>query len=49
MHREGASKLYITRTLPRQEMFDELRNAGYEVQAVDASETFVLLSDRGSR
>jgi len=49
MHREGASKLYISRTFTRQDTFDELRTAGYTPRAVDASETFVLLSDRGSR
>lgn len=46
LHREGASKLYITRTFTRSDTFSELQAAGYVPQAVDESETFVLLSDR---
>jgi hypothetical protein len=49
MHREGASKLYITRTFTRQDTYSELQAAGYEPQAVDASEGVVMLRDRGSR
>ncbi|MGN6190408.1 MAG: hypothetical protein ACTHOE_16075 [Conexibacter sp.] len=46
MHREGASKLYITRTLTRPDTYDELRAAGYAPRVVDASTTFVLLTNR---
>ncbi len=46
LHREGASKLYITRTFTRQDTFAELQAAGYVPRASDASGTFVLLADR---
>ncbi|HEX7290198.1 MAG TPA: hypothetical protein VF250_03635 [Conexibacter sp.] len=49
LHREGASKLYISRTFTRSDTYAELLAAGFEVQAVDESETFVLLRDRGGR
>jgi hypothetical protein len=46
MRREGASKLYISRAFTRPDTYSELRAAGYVPKAVDASTTFVLLSDR---
>ena len=49
LHREGASKLYITRTFTRQDTFAELQAAGYAIRDFDETTTFVLLSDRGSR
>jgi hypothetical protein len=49
LHREGTSKLYLSRSFTRPETLARLETAGYELQAVDASEAFVLMSDRGSR
>jgi hypothetical protein len=49
LHREGASKLYISRGFTRPDTLAELQTAGYSLRAVDTSGEFVLLSDRGSR